>query len=212
PATTSQALINGGQAPGTVGPAPSRDAAIADHVSQAEPGNGGAGTAGEGAAGPGQLSLVGTERQRGAGQLLAERPRHGEPEHRSLSALAPGLQPAPVQPGVLECDGQAEAGTAGCARAGRVGTPEPVEDQALLARPETHAVVPDRDRHRIPVPGDRDHHIASFAVLDRVVEQVAQDPLHPAPVHLGDTWFGWQPEVDTGSLAGRPLFRIRGCA
>src|SRR5262249_39693912 len=84
------------------------------------------------------------------------------------SPPAPGLRPPMVQAGVLERDGQAEAGAAGGPRAGRVGAPETVEDQVLLARPETHPVVPHRDRHRITVPGDRDHDIASLAVLDGV--------------------------------------------
>ena len=45
----------------------------------------------------------------------------------------PGLQPAAVQVGVLERDRQPEPGAAGGAGPGRVGAPEPVEDQRCLA-------------------------------------------------------------------------------
>ena len=60
--------------------------------------------------------------------------RQGEPEPRAVARLAPGLQPAVVQPGVLERDRQAQAGAAGGAGPGRVGPPEPVEDDGRLAR------------------------------------------------------------------------------
>ena len=178
---------------------------------QAEPGIVHVGPPGSLDAGTSQLRLVGTERQGGTRQFLAESPGQGEPEHRPLPALSPCLQPPAVQPGVLECDGQAKPGTAGGARAGWIGPPETVEDQVLLARPETHSMVLDGDRNRVPVGGDRDHDIASFAVLDRIVEQVAQDPLHAAPIDFGDTWLGGQPEIDPGALAGCQLLRVRGC-
>src|SRR5215831_1884776 len=197
-----------GRASVTTGQGGGRADLAAGHAGQAEPGNGDAGRADEVLRDGRHLRLIGTERQWRARQFLAERARQGQPEHRSLPALSPGLQPPPVKPGILERDGQPEAGAAGGARAGRVGTPEPVEDQVLFARPETHAVVTHRDRHRVPVRGHRDHHVAALAMLDRVVEQVAQDPLHPAPVHLGDAGLGWQPEVEVGALAGRQLFRV----
>src|SRR5215831_10319876 len=113
-----------------------------------------------------------------------------------------------MQPGVLERDGQAETGATGGPGPSRVGAPETVEDQELFARPETHPVVADRDRHRVPVGGHRDDHVTSLAMFDRVVEQVAQYPLDPAPVHLGHAWLGWQPEVDPGSLARGQLLRV----
>jgi hypothetical protein len=115
-----------------------------------------------------------------------------------------------VQPGVLERDGQAEPGPAGGARPRRVGPPEPVEHHLLLGRAEADAVVADRDRHRVPVPRDGDHHVAPLAVLDRVVQQIPQDALHPAAVYLGDAWFRRQPEVDPGAAPGGQLLGVRG--
>src|SRR5271166_5679354 len=81
----------------------------------------------------GDLGLVRAERQRRAREWLPGYPRQGQPEHRALAGFAPGLQPAAVQPRVLERDGQAQAGTAAGAGPGRVGPPEPVEDLLFLA-------------------------------------------------------------------------------
>src|SRR5262245_144848 len=83
--------------------------------------------------GRGDLGLVRPERQRRAGEFLPGDPRQGQPEYRALAPLAPGLQPAAVQPCVLERDGQAQAGAAGGAGPRRVRPPEPVEDLLLLA-------------------------------------------------------------------------------
>ena len=157
--------------------------------------------------GPG-LGLVRAERQRRADQWLPGDPGHGEPEHRALAMLAPGLQPAVVQPGVLQSDGQAEPGPAGGPGAGRVGPPEPVEHELRLGRPEAAAMVPDGDRDRVPVPGHGDHHVPSLTVLDRVVQQVAQDPLDAAPVHLGQARLGGQPEIDPGAAPRGELLGV----
>src|SRR5580704_5089246 len=89
------------------------------------------------------LSLVRPERQRRADELLAGHPRHGQPEDRTFSALAPGLQPAVVQPGVLEGDGQAQPGAAGRPGPRGVGSPEPVEHHLRFGRPEADPMVAD---------------------------------------------------------------------
>jgi hypothetical protein len=118
-----------------------------------------------------------------------------------------------VQPGVLDADGQAQAGAAGLPGPGRVGAPEPVEHQALLPRLEAHAVVPDRDGHRGVVAGQRDHDRFLLAVLDRVADQVAQHPLDPARIDLRDHRRLRQAQLDghpdplgeTGQPLGDPL-------
>src|SRR6201987_3161826 len=43
------------------------------------------------------LRLVRAERQRGAREFLPDHPGQGQPEHRALARLAPGLQPAARQ-------------------------------------------------------------------------------------------------------------------
>ena len=98
--------------------------------------------------------------------------RQGQPEARALPRLAPGLQPAVVQPRVLERDRQAQAGAAGGAGPRRVGPPEPVEDQAGLARAQADAVVPDRHRDRASslTPNETVDR-APLAVLDGVDER-----------------------------------------
>src|SRR5262249_62349733 len=98
-------------------------------------------------------------------------------------------------PGVLQGDGQAEPGTSGGPCPCRVGTPETVEDELVLTWAEAHPVVADRDRHGVPVGRDGDHHVTALTVLDRVVEQVAQHPLHPAPVHLGVALLPCHPDL-----------------
>ena len=52
----------------------------------------------------------------------------GQPEIGSRSLVAPRLEPAVVEFGVLRGDGQAQPAAAGGARPGGVGAPEPVED------------------------------------------------------------------------------------
>src|SRR5215467_2768452 len=84
------------------------------------------------AVGSGYL-LVGAQRQRGADELPAHRARQRQPEDRAPSPLPPGLQPARVQPRVLQGDGQAQPGPAGGPGPGRVGAPEPVENELVLA-------------------------------------------------------------------------------
>ena len=140
----------------------------------------------------------------------ARRPGQGQPEHRALAALPPGLQPSAVQPRVLQRDGQAQTGAAGGAGPGRVGSPEPLEDPLFLARPQPHAVVSDRDGHRVAVHRGGDHHVLALAVLDRVGQDVAQDALHPAPVHLGEASGRRQPELDPAVPALGQLLRVIG--
>ena len=125
------------------------------------------------------------QRQRAVRERVAGATRQGEPELRATARGAPGLQPAAVQPGVLERDGQAEAGAAGGARPGRVGAPEPVEHHRRLARLEPDAVVADGQRGRLAVGGQPDGDAAAVGVVDRVGQQVAHDPLDPAYVDLG---------------------------
>src|ERR1700729_1236173 len=154
------------------------------------------------------LSLVWPERQRRADELLAGHPGHGQPEDRTLSAFPPGLQPAVVQPGVLERDGQAQPGAAGRPGPRGVRSPEPVEHHRRFGGPEAHPMVADGYGHRVPVPRHGDDHIPALAVLDRVVQQVAQDALDPAAVHLRDARLGGQPEIDPGPLPRRELLGV----
>jgi hypothetical protein len=106
-----------------------------------------------------------------------------------------------VQPRVLERDGQAQAGTAGGTSSGRVGPPEPVKDLVFLARPQPHAVVPDRDGDRVAVDGGGYHHVLTLAVFDRVHQDVAQDALYPAAVCLSEAPGRGQPELDPAAPA-----------
>ena len=155
------------------------------------------------------LSLVWPERQRRADELLAGHPGHGQPEDRTLSAFPPGLQPAVVQPGVLERDGQAKPRAAGRPGPRGVRSPEPVEHHLRFGGPEAHPMVADGYGHRVPVPRHGDDHVPALAVLDRVVQQVAQDALDPAAVHLRDARLGGQPEIDPGPLPRRELLGVR---
>ena len=117
-----------------------------------------------------------------------------------------------MQPRVFQRDGQPEAGAAGLAGPGRVGPPEPLEDPLFIARPQSHAVVPDRDRDRVAVHGRGDHHVLALAVLNRVTQDVAQDALHPAPVDLGEASGRGQPELDPAAPALGQLLRVIGRA
>ena len=117
---------------------------------------------------------------------MAADQRQGEAEAGALAGLAPRLQPALVQPGVLDADRQAEAGAAGAADPRRVGAPEPAEHQLLLAGPQPDAVVADGDGHGVLVDAHPDPHRFALGVVDGVGDQVAQDALHPAGVDLGD--------------------------
>src|SRR4051794_27579619 len=95
--------------------------------------------------------VLGLQRQRRVVQRLSRPPRQGQPEVGSLPWRAPGLQPATVQAGILEGDGQAEARATGGPGPGRVGPPEAVEHQGALTRSQTDTVVPYADRDRIVV-------------------------------------------------------------
>ena len=66
-----------------------------------------------------------------------------------------------------------------------VGPPEAVEHHGHVGGGEAHSVVAHRDRHRVVVGTQQDHDRPSLAVLDRVDDQVAKDPLDPSPVDLG---------------------------
>ena len=74
------------------------------------------------------------QRQRRAGEVAARGQRQGEPELGAGAGLPPDLQPAAVQPGVLEADRQAQPAAAHGAHPGGVGPPEPVEDVLGLGR------------------------------------------------------------------------------
>ena len=134
----------------------------------------------------GRARSSGTKRQRAGRHLVAAAQRQREPEAGALAGLAPRLQPALVQPGVLDADRQAEPGAAGAAHPRRVGAPEPAEHQLLLAGPQPDAVVADGDRDGVFVDGHPDPHRLALGVVDGVGDQVAQDALHPARVDLGD--------------------------
>ena len=107
--------------------------------------------------------VLGLQRYRRSAQRLARRTRQRQPELRAAARLAPRLQPAAVQPGVLDGDGQPEARAAGGTGPRRVGPPEAVEDPGRLAGLEPDAVVPhgdgDRAARRAPAaprrPGPR---------------------------------------------------------
>ena len=95
--------------------------------------------------------------------------RQRQPELGALARSTPGVQPAAVQPGVLQADRQPEAGPAGAPVAGRVGAPEAVEDQRGLAGPQARR----RGRGRSPrprrsSPRRRDLDRPALAVLHRV--------------------------------------------
>ena len=47
-------------------------------------------------------------------------------------------------------------------------------------------MVPHRDRDGPLVDGERHHNRLALAVLDRIADEVAQDALGPARIHLGD--------------------------
>ena len=130
--------------------------------------------------------VLGLQRYRGAAQRLVRGPRQRQPELGTAARLAPRLEPAAVQPGVLQGDGQPEAGAAGGTRAGRVGPPEAVEHPGRLAGLEPDAVVADGDGDRPARRGELDHDVLALAVLDGVDDEVAQHPLDPPGVRLGD--------------------------
>src|SRR6516225_10290610 len=91
------------------------------------------------------LRLVRSERQRRARERLSGHPRQRQPEHRTPASLAPRLQPAAVQPGILERDGQPETGPPGGPGPRRVRAPEPLEDQLVLAGTQADAMITHRD-------------------------------------------------------------------
>jgi hypothetical protein len=106
-----------------------------------------------------------------------------------------------MQPGVLERDRQAQAGAAGRPGARGIRPPEAVEDEILLAGGESHAIVPDRNGHGVPVGCHGDDGIPVLAVLHRVDQEIPQDALDPAPVGFRHAWSGRQPELDHGTPA-----------
>ncbi len=111
---------------------------------------------------------------------------------------------------ILQRDGQAEPGAPGGAGPGRVGAPEAVEDELVLARLQAHPVVPHGDRDRVPVGGHGDDDVVALAVLDSVDEQVAQDALDPAAVRVGQARLGGQAELDPAAAALGQLLGVIG--
>ncbi len=109
----------------------------------------------------------------------------------SSSAMA---RPRPVPPVVRARDGSARQNRSktSCSSPGA----------------EPDAVIADGDGGRLAVRRHGHHHVASLTVLHRVDEQVAQDPLHPAPVHLGHAGLHGQPELDAAAAALRELLRV----
>src|SRR5690606_1671999 len=89
--------------------------------------------------------LLESERNGGRDDAVPRLEGQGEHEQGAAAGFAHGLEGARVQFGVLEADGQAEAGAAGPAGARGVGAPEPVEDAVGVPRFEAHAVVADGD-------------------------------------------------------------------
>ena len=136
--------------------------------------------------GGGRCGGDGQQGQRAGAQALAVAQREREAEDGALVDLAPGLQPAAVQAGVLQADRQPEAGAPAAPLAGRVGAPEPVEHEPGLARLEPDAVVAHHDRERALVGGQAHLDGPALAVVDGVGEQVAQDALDAARVDLGE--------------------------
>nr|MCF0103345.1 hypothetical protein [Streptomyces sp. MH191] len=143
----------------------------------------------------------GLQRYRGPPQRLVGRPRQREPELRAAARFAPGLQPAPVQPGVLQGDRQPETGAAGGARACRVRPPEAAEHPGRLPRLESHPVVAHRHRHRAARGGQLHEDVAPLTVLHGVDDQVAQHALHAPGVGLGHDGLLVAHDPYSGSLA-----------
>ena len=125
------------------------------------------------------------ERQGAGLQHVAAVAGQRQPEHRTLAGLAPRLQPAAVQAGVLDGDGQPQPGAAGAPRPRLLGPPEAVEHQARLPRSQADTVVADHDRDGVLVGPERHPHRLGLAVVDRVGHQVAHDPLDASGVDVG---------------------------
>ncbi len=106
-----------------------------------------------------------------------------------------------MQPRVLQGDGQPQARTAGGTRACRVGPPEAAEDAGRLTGLEPDAVVAHRHRDRPARRGELDDDVLALAVLDGVDDEVAQHPLHPPGVRLGDDGLLGAHDPDLRALA-----------
>ncbi len=91
-----------------------------------------------------------------------------------------------MQPRVLQGDGQPQTRTTGRTRACRVGAPEAAEHPGRLTGLEPHPVVAHRDGDRTARGGELDYDVLAVAVLHGVDDEVAQHPLDPAGVGLGD--------------------------
>src|SRR5690606_15742079 len=145
--------------------------------------------------------VLGFQGDRGAALRLVGRPGQRQPELRPAAGLAPRLEPAAVQPGVLQGDGQPQAGPAGGAGPGRVGPPEAAEDAGGLAGLESDAVV--ADGHGDRAPGGRQAHddVLALAVFHGVDHEVAQDAFHAPGVGLGDDGLLVAQDPDAGALA-----------
>ena len=99
----------------------------------------------------------------------------------------------------------------GRARAGGVGTPEAVEHQGRLPGSQPDAEVAHRHGHGVVVVGDRDVDPAEVAVLDRVLDQVADDAVHATRVAVDQAGLVGrdQPDVEPVAL-GQRLGRVDG--
>ena len=151
---------------------------------------------------------AGPERQRRPGQL-ARRPsaaasagtpsrgraRPRPPASRRAAARPPARWPGPVRSRPWSWPGPGRP-----ARTGRrPAAPRPARSPTPKSRTVT-ATAPES-------AADGHHGLPVLAVLDRVDQQVAQDPLDPAAVHLGDARLGGQPELDPGAA---PLGQLLG--
>ncbi len=107
-----------------------------------------------------------------------------------------------MQPRVAEGDREAEPGPPDRAFPARIGPPEPVEHAGGVLRRHADALVADGDRDAARVAVDHDLHGLRITVLDRVADEVPQDPPDPLRVelHRGVAAGGGQLQVDAGAL------------
>ena len=92
-----------------------------------------------------------------------------------------------MQLSVIVGDRQSQPGAPGGARPSRICTPEAGEDEGGLAWAQPHSRVTDSNGHSALVDAELNRDRAPLAVLDGVDHQVAQDPLDPPRVNLGNT-------------------------
>src|SRR6266487_599342 len=100
-------------------------------------------------------------------------------EAGALAELAPDLDLAAEEAGVLLRDRQAEAGPT--AAAGRIGLVEALEQVGQVLRRNPPSLVDHLDEGTEPVPADTNSHAAP-AMLQSVSDQVGDDALQPARI------------------------------